>query len=199
MYRTHTCGELRAKNSGETVTLAGWVQKVRTHGNLCFIDLRDRYGVTQLTLKDKLATEAGKLHKEDVVQVQGEVVKKPEPNKNLATGEVEIDGQELNVLNKAKPLPLDLDNPDTTEETRLKYRYLDLRRKDMQDKLMLRSRAAVATREYFAKQGFIEIETPILGKSTPEGARDYLVPSRVHPGNLPPPGSSLPRPRPSSA
>ncbi|MBD3209710.1 aspartate--tRNA ligase [Candidatus Woesearchaeota archaeon] len=184
MLRTHTCGELRAKHAGKAVTLAGWVQKVRTHGNLCFIDLRDRYGITQVTFKDRLASEAGKYHKEDVLQVAGKVLKKPEPNKHLATGEVEVAGKELVLLNKAKSLPLDLDNPDTTEETRLKYRYLDLRRADMQKKLMLRSKAAVAVREYFDKEGFIEIETPILGKSTPEGARDYLVPSRVNPGKF---------------
>ncbi|MBN1275256.1 aspartate--tRNA ligase [Candidatus Woesearchaeota archaeon] len=184
MYRTHTCGELRAGNAGEKVTLAGWVQKIRTHGNLCFIDLRDRYGVTQVTFKDKLAAEAQRLHKEDVIQAKGAVIKKPEANKALATGEVEVAAAELAVLNKAKPLPLDLDNPDTTEETRLKYRYLDLRRPAMQEKLMLRSKAAVAVREYFDREGFIEVETPILGKSTPEGARDYLVPSRVNPGKF---------------
>ena len=184
MYRTHTCGEIRASNAGESVTLSGWVQKIRTHGNLCFIDIRDRYGITQITCKEDLSGQASKLHKEDVIQVKGSVVKKPEPNKALATGEVEVIAKELNILNRAKPLPLDLDNPDTTEETRLKYRYLDLRRPEMQNKLILRSKAAVAVREYFDKAGFIEIETPILGKSTPEGARDYLVPSRVNPGKF---------------
>ena len=184
MLRTHTCGELRASNKGEQVTLAGWVQKVRTHGNLCFIDLRDRYGITQLTFKDSQAAEAGKLHKEDVIQATGEVVVKPEPNKALATGDIEVTATRLEVLNKAKALPLDLENPETTEETRLKYRYLDLRRPEMQGRLKLRSKAAVATRAYLDKHGFLEIETPILGKSTPEGARDYLIPSRVHEGSF---------------
>ncbi|MBW2983062.1 aspartate--tRNA ligase [Candidatus Woesearchaeota archaeon] len=184
MLRTHTCGDLTASHAGEQVTLAGWVQKVRTHGNLCFIDLRDRYGITQLTFKDSQASEAGKLHKEDVIKVSGEVVKKPEPNEALPTGDIEVSVGEWEVLNKAKPLPLDLDNPDTTEETRLKYRYLDLRRPEMQERLKLRSKAAVAARKYLDEHGFLEIETPILGKSTPEGARDYLVPSRVHQGSF---------------
>ncbi|MFP4524705.1 MAG: aspartate--tRNA ligase [Candidatus Woesearchaeota archaeon] len=184
MLRTHTCGDLTASHAGEQVTLAGWVQKVRTHGNLCFIDLRDRYGITQITFKDSQASEAGKLHKEDVIKVVGEVVEKPEPNEALPTGDIEVSVKEWEVLNKAKPLPLDLDNPDTTEETRLKYRYLDLRRPEMQERLKLRSKAAVAARKYLDDRGFLEIETPILGKSTPEGARDYLVPSRVHQGSF---------------
>ena len=184
MYRTHTCGALRAANAGEKATLAGWVQKVRTHGTIAFIDLRDRYGITQITAEGDLAARCAKIGKEDVLQITGDVVKKPQANKGLETGEIELKATSLNVLNKAKPLPLDLDNPDTTEETRLKYRYLDLRRPSMQEKLILRSKAAVAVREYFDKQGFVEIETPILGKSTPEGARDYLVPSRVNPGRF---------------
>jgi aspartyl-tRNA synthetase len=182
MLRTHTCGALRAKNKGEKVTLAGWVQKIRTHGNLCFIDLRDRYGITQITFNEDLSSEAKRLHKEDVVQVTGKVVLKPEANKNLATGEIEVVGEILTVLSSAKPLPLDLDNPETTEETRLKYRYLDLRRPIMQERLILRSKAVSIMRNYFLDQDFVEIETPILGKSTPEGARDYLVPSRVNKG-----------------
>lgn len=181
MLRTHNCGELRATNVGEKATLAGWVQKIRTHGTIAFIDLRDRYGLTQITAEGDIATTCARIGKEDVVQITGDVVKKPEANKNLQTGDIELKATGINVLNKAKPLPLD-DN--ASEETRLKYRYLDLRSKRMQDNLLLRSKAAVAAREYFDKEGFIEIETPILGKSTPEGARDYLVPSRVNPGRF---------------
>lgn len=180
MLRTHTCGQLRKENNNETVTLAGWVDKVRTHGHLTFIDLRDRYGTTQITIENL----DQKLGKEDVIQVAGKVIIKPEPNKALKTGEIEIKAEKLTLLNKAKPLPLDITNKETTEETRLKYRYLDLRSKDMQQRLMLRHKATTAVREYFDKLNFIEIETPILGKSTPEGARDYLVPSRVHNGEF---------------
>lgn len=180
MYRTHTCGELREKNEGEKVTLAGWVQKIRSHGNLTFIDLRDRYGITQITINELKE----KINKEDVIKVTGTVVKKPEPNKKLATGAIEVKAETIKILSKANPLPLDLENEETTEETRLKYRYLDLRRPRMQQNLILRHKAAKATRDYFDKKGFIEIETPILGKSTPEGARDYLVPSRVNKGKF---------------
>lgn len=175
MYRTHTCGELRATNENEIVTLAGWVHSIRTHGPLTFIDLRDRYGITQITIQNLKE----QLTKESVIQVKGKVIKKPEANKNLSTGEIEIKAEEVNVLSKAKPLPLD---NNATEETRLKYRYIDLRQPNMQKNLILRHKAAIAVREYFDKLGFVEIETPILGKSTPEGARDYLVPSRVHKG-----------------
>ncbi|MEA3399385.1 MAG: aspartate--tRNA ligase [Patescibacteria group bacterium] len=174
MYRTHTCGELRAKNEGEEVTLAGWVHSIRTHGALTFIDLRDRYGITQITTQKEMSKE---LHKEFVVQIKGVVVKKPEANKALETGEIELQASGVLVLNKSKALPLD---ENASEETRLKYRYLDLRSKKMQRNLLLRHKAIIAVREYFDKHNFVEIETPVLGKSTPEGARDYLVPSRVN-------------------
>lgn len=180
LYRTHTCGELRKSDEGKTVELAGWVHSVRAHGALTFIDLRDRYGITQLTVSDFSET----LTKESVIQVKGKVVAKPEPNKALATGEIEVKASSISILNKAKALPLDLDNSETTEETRLKYRYLDLRTRRMQSNLVLRHNASIAVREYFDKLGFLEIETPILGKSTPEGARDYLVPSRVNKGKF---------------
>jgi len=180
LYRTHTCGELRKKDAKKKVKLSGWIHSVRTHGNITFIDLRDRYGITQVTLEAAKET----LSKESVVQIEGEVFIKPEPNKALETGEIEVKASKLNVLNKSKPLPLDLDNTETTEETRLKYRYLDLRTKKMQKNLLLRHKAAIATREYFDKLNFIEIETPVLGKSTPEGARDYLVPSRINKGKF---------------
>jgi aspartyl-tRNA synthetase len=177
MLRTHNCGELRKDHAGTQVTLAGWVHSIRTHGALTFIDLKDRYGITQITVKDL----SEQISKESVIQVKGEVIAKPESNKNLATGDIEISATELKVLNKAKPLPLDA---NATEETRLKYRYLDLRSEHMQKNLLLRHKAALAVREYFNKLDFIEIETPVLGKSTPEGARDYLVPSRVNQGKF---------------
>jgi len=184
MLRTHTCGELREHDTGKNVTLAGWVSTIRTHGTIAFIDLTDRYGTTQITLNDELAHQAKNLHKDDVIQVTGTVKKKPQPNKKLPTGAIEVHAQQLTILNTSEPLPLDLNNPETTEETRLTYRYLDLRRPQLRHNLILRHKAALATREYFNKQGFIEIETPILGKSTPEGARDYLVPSRVNKGTF---------------
>ena len=177
MYRTHTCGELRATDVKKDVKLAGWVHAIRTHGALTFIDIRDRYGVTQVTVDKELGQN---ITKESVIQIIGSVLKKEQPNKNLETGEVEVKASELNVLGAAKPLPLDLNNPETTEETRLKYRYLDLRRTHMQNNLMLRHKAVIAVREYFDALNFMEIETPVLAKSTPEGARDYLVPSRVN-------------------
>ena len=181
MYRTHTCGELRVADVKKEVKLAGWVHAIRTHGALTFIDIRDRYGVTQVTA-DKQHAEG--IAKESVIQVIGSVFRKDQPNRNLATGDVEVKASAVNVLGAARPLPLDLSNPETTEETRLKYRYLDLRRSRMQKNLLLRHKAVIAVREYFDSLGFMEIETPILAKSTPEGARDYLVPSRVNPGNF---------------
>lgn len=177
MHRTHTCGELRGTHEKQKVTLAGWVNSVRTHGSLTFIDLRDRYGITQVTVQN--LTEH--LTKESVIQIKGVVIKKPEPNKKLSTGEIEVQAESISVLSNSKPLPLD---SNATEETRLKYRYLDLRSQSMQNNLILRHKTVMAVREYFDKEGFLEIETPILGKSTPEGARDYLVPSRVHQGKF---------------
>jgi aspartyl-tRNA synthetase len=179
LLRTNTCGELRKGNVGNKVTLAGWVHSIRTHGSLTFIDLKDRYGITQITLSENILVP-----KESVLQVSGEVVAKPEPNKNLETGEIEVKADKYKVLNKAKPLPLDLGNKDTTEETRLKYRYLDLRTANMQKNLVLRHKAVLAAREYLDELSFVELETPVLGKSTPEGARDYLVPSRVNKGKF---------------
>lgn len=179
MLRTHNCGELRKSNVGAVVKLTGWVQSLRTHGALTFIDLRDRYGVTQVTLNQSI-----NIPKESVLAISGVVVLKPEPNKNLETGDIEVKGSSFSVLNNSKPLPLDLNNVDTTEETRLKYRFLDLRTKRMQDNLLLRHRVVLAFREYLDKLNFVELETPVLGKSTPEGARDFLVPSRVNKGKF---------------
>ncbi|MBW2973395.1 aspartate--tRNA ligase [Candidatus Woesearchaeota archaeon] len=184
MYRTNTCGELNEKFVGKTVALAGWIDSLRIQGKIGFLLLRDRYGVTQFFLNPKLAKEFGHLKKASVVQVKGKVNARPEKqvNKDMPTGEVEVEAQEIVVLNEAEPLPLDVE--ETTEETRLKYRYLDLRRPEMQNNLIVRHKLVKAMRDFLDKENFIEIETPILSKSTPEGARDYLVPSRVYPGKF---------------
>lgn len=180
MMRTHTCGELRAEDDNKDVTLCGWVDKVRTHGGVTFIDIRDRYGMTQVVVSKET-----KLHREDVVKISGKVAKKPEPNKSLATGEIEVKAQGVEVLNQADTIPLDLEDVrNVTEETRLKYRFLDLRREEMQNNIILRHRIVKSVRDFFDAENFLEIETPMLAKSTPEGARDYLVPSRVNRGKF---------------
>lgn len=190
MHRTHTCGELGEKNIGEEVTLAGWVHSKRSHGNIIFIDLRDRYGITQLVFSPKENEEAYKkaqiVEKEFVIEVKGKVVKRLQENPKLATGKIEVKCSKLEILNEAKqPLPLEISSELlANEDTRLKYRYLDLRRPEMQQNIILRHRVVKAIRDYFDSKGFIEIETPILAKSTPEGARDYLVPSRLYPGKF---------------
>ncbi len=189
MYRTHTCGELRSAHVGQMVTLAGWVHRRRDHGGIVFIDLRDRYGITQIVFNPDLPQETldtlDAVRLEWVIQVRGEVRRRPigMENPNLATGEIEVIVRELNVLNPSKvpPLLIHREN-DESEELRLKYRYLDLRRERMTRNLILRHRVVKFIRDYLDQQGFIEIETPILFKATPEGARDYLVPSRLHPG-----------------
>jgi len=183
MYRTHTCGELREHDSTKSVTLAGWVHSIRLHGSLAFLDLRDRYGITQLTVNTEDIPEVKNLRREFVIQVKGVVRKKPEANKKLETGAIELFVEELNILNTCEMIPLDLDNPlNNTDDTRLKYRYLDLRRPQMQYNILMKHLAMQATREFLNSQGFLEIETPLLIRSTPEGARDYIVPSRVKPG-----------------
>jgi aspartyl-tRNA synthetase len=183
MYRTHTCNELRETDSGKNVTLSGWVHSIRLHGGLAFLDLRDRYGITQLTVNTEDIPEVKTLRREFVIQVKGIVRKKPEANKKLETGTIEVFVEELTVLNTCEVIPLDLDNPlNNTDETRLKYRYLDLRRPQMQHNIKMKHLAMQATREFMNSQGFYEIETPLLIRSTPEGARDYIVPSRVNPG-----------------
>jgi aspartyl-tRNA synthetase len=173
MYRTHNCNELRKEDTGKEVTLAGWVHSVRTHGPLSFIDLRDRYGRTQITLQDVKNLPG----KEAVIQVTGKVTQKDEANKALATGDIEVKATTYTLINPAKPLPLD---ENATEETRLKYRYLDIRNNNVLANLAFRSEVVSAAREFFHSEGFLEIETPLLVKSTPEGARDYVVPSRVN-------------------
>ena len=188
MLRTHTCGELRTSHVGKSVTLCGWVDTYRDFGGLVFIDLRDRYGITQVVFSPahaEMHAVARTLRNEDVIQVTGEVVARPADMQNLKleTGEIDVKGRQLEVLNKSKTPPFFPTQPDLpNEELRLKYRFVDLRRPAVQQALILRHRLSKATRDYFDGLQFLEIETPMLGRSTPEGARDYLVPSRVHEG-----------------
>jgi len=192
MYRTHTCGELRANHAGQTVTLAGWVNRRRDHGGVAFFDLRDRSGIIQITINPDLPKEildsVANVRFEWVLQIEGLVQKRPDgmANPKMETGEVEIIAKNITILNPAKTLPFmvssDADLPD--ENTRLKYRYLDLRRERLTRNIVLRHKVIKFMRDYLDKQGFIEIETPIMFKATPEGARDYLVPSRLFPGQF---------------
>ena len=190
-YRTHTCGELNASNIGEQVTLAGWVNRRRDHGGLVFLDIRDRYGITQVISNPESAPEVrritSELRSEYVVQVSGMVVARlaGTENKNLSTGAIEIAADAITILNPSRTTPFPIsDNIQVDESLRLKYRYLDLRRPSMQDNIILRHRVVKAIRDYLDEREFLEIETPILMKSTPEGARDYLVPSRLYPGEF---------------
>ncbi|HEX9925436.1 MAG TPA: aspartate--tRNA ligase [Anaerolineae bacterium] len=191
MYRTHNCGQLRAEDEGQQVTLAGWVHRRRDHGGLVFIDLRDRWGLTQIVFDPDTSVEmhdaAQSLRNEFVIRVTGRVRQRPEGQANLklATGEIEVEGQTLTILNKSKTPPFDINKDSPVDETiRLRYRYLDLRRERMQANIILRHNVVRHIRNFLAEEGFVEIETPILFKTTPEGARDYLVPSRVHPGKF---------------
>ena len=190
LKRTFTCGQLRAENAGQDVVLSGWAYRRRDHGNIIFIDLRDRYGVTQIVVTPETTeayAAAEKVRGEFVLAVRGTVRLRPEGMQNpaLDTGEIEVVAGELVVENAAKPLPFEIrDDVEANEYTRLKYRYLDLRRPRLQENIILRHRAVKLMRDYMDEHGFLEIETPILTKSTPEGARDYLVPSRVHPGKF---------------
>mgnify|MGYP003291876453 CR=1 FL=1 len=180
MYRTNTCGELRISNAGQKVTLAGWVQKARKLGGMTFIDLRDRYGITQLVTEQEI--EVGR---EWVIQVTGEVVERQSKNPKMDTGDIEVKIESVNVLNKAQTPPFTIEEvSDGGEDLRAKYRYLDLRRAPLQRALALRHRLAQEIRSYLDAQGFMEIETPYLIKSTPEGARDFVVPSRMNPGEF---------------
>ena len=190
MYRTHTCGELTRKENNQNVTLSGWIVNPKNHGGLIFCYLRDRYGTTQLVFDSnnkELFSKASELKREDVVKITGKVNLRPNEmiNKEISTGEIEIHVNDLEVLNKCHSLPIEIsENVNTSDEMRLKYRYLDLRKDDMQKKLLLRHNVINSAREYLNKNKFLEIETPMLVKSTPEGARDYVVPSRVNPGNF---------------
>ncbi len=191
LKRTHRCAEVTKAEIGSTVTLMGWVQKSRNKGGIVFVDLRDRSGIMQIIFENgdidaEGFEKAGKLRSEFVIAVTGRVeARSGAVNENLATGEIEIRANSLRVLSESEtpPFPIE-ENSKTREEVRLKYRYLDLRRPDLQRNLMLRSKVAVLVRQFLANEGFLEIETPILNKSTPEGARDYLVPSRIHPGSF---------------
>ena len=189
MYRTHTCGELRAANIGQTVTLAGWVQRVRKMGGMTFVDLRDRYGITQLRVDDSSAEEvrntASKLGREFVIQATGLVEERASKNAKILTGDIELNLTGITVLNESVTPPFTIeDESDGGEDLRARYRYLDLRRNPLKNALMLRHRVAHEVRNYLDGKGFLEIETPFLIKSTPEGARDFVVPSRMNPGQF---------------
>ncbi|HEV3409344.1 MAG TPA: aspartate--tRNA ligase, partial [Chthoniobacterales bacterium] len=189
-YRTHHCDQLRASDIGASVKLAGWVHVRRDHGGVVFIDLRDREGLTQVVFRPEENAEATKLahtlRHEDVIQVEGKVAARLPGTENakLATGDIEVLPDVLHILNRADVLPFPVDVDPTNEDLRLSYRYYDLRRPTMSRNLRMRHRVTQATREYFDSQGFIEVETPVLSKSTPEGARDFLVPSRLAPGKF---------------
>ena len=189
MYRTRTCGNLRLADEGLVVTLAGWVQRTRKMGGMTFVDLRDRYGITQLVFNQEvdadLCEKANKLGREYVIQVTGTVRERSSKNKNIPTGDIELIVSELNVLNAAVTPPFTIeDETDGGDDLRMKYRYLDLRRNAVRKNLELRHRMAFEVRNYLDKQGFLEVETPVLVNSTPEGARDFVVPSRMNPGQF---------------
>ncbi|MEY4351282.1 MAG: hypothetical protein RL078_1352 [Bacteroidota bacterium] len=189
MYRSHTCGELRIEHVGTNVTLAGWVQRSRDLGGMTFLDLRDRYGLTQLAFNMEsnaaLCEQARKLGREFVIQIEGQVIERSSKNKNMPTGEVEILVGKLTVLNAAKLPPFTIeDETDGGDELRMQYRYLDLRRGPVQQKLRLRNQVALETRKYLDSKDFLDVETPVLIKSTPEGARDFVVPSRMNEGQF---------------
>ena len=189
MYRTKTCGELRLNNVGEVVTLAGWVQRSRKLGGMTFVDLRDRYGITQIVFNNEVNTElcdrANHLGREFVVQVRGRVSERQSKNSNIPTGDIEIIAEELNILNRSEVPPFTIeDNSDGGDDLRMQFRYLDLRRTAVRRNLELRHRMGFELRKYLNDNGFLEVETPILVKSTPEGARDFVVPSRMNPGQF---------------
>lgn len=189
MYRSHTCGELRPSNIGEKITLAGWVQRSKDMGGLTFVNLRDRYGITQLNFNAEenaeLTGQANKLGREFVIQVEGEVIERSSKNMKIPTGEIEIKVTQLTVLNASKTPPFTIeDDTDGGEELRAQYRYLDLRRNPVQANLRLRNKVALETRKYLDSVDFVDVETPMLIKSTPEGARDFVVPSRMNEGQF---------------
>ena len=189
MYRTHTCGALRNEHIDTKVTLSGWVQRSRDLGGMTFVDLRDRYGITQLVFNmetdAKLCETARKLGREFVIQIEGTVIERSSKNKNIPTGDIEIEVSKLSILNEAKTPPFTIeDETDGGDELRMQYRYLDLRRNPVQEKLRLRNKVSLETRKYLDGQDFMDVETPVLIKSTPEGARDFVVPSRMNPNEF---------------
>ena len=190
MYRTHNCNNLKRENLNESVTLSGWVQKTRNKGFIIWVDLRDRYGITQLVFDEERTPEevfnkAKALNREFVIQVKGIVLERESKNSNINTGDVEVLVDELTILNKSNTPPFTIeDNTDGGEELRMQYRYLDIRRTPVKEKLIFRSKVSMAVRNYMTKEGFIEVETPYLIKSTPEGARDFVVPSRMNSGQF---------------
>ncbi len=185
MERTHENGTLRKENAGQTVTVVGWVNKRRNLGSLVFIDLRDRSGIVQITFDETMASQVQEVRNEYILQVTGTVQMRSNPNPNMATGEIEILAQKVTIVNRAETAPIVIaDDSDTGEDTRLKYRYLDLRRPVLQKNMILRHKICMIARQVLDEKGFIEIETPILARSTPEGARDYLVPSRIYNGKF---------------
>jgi len=189
MYRTHTCGALRNEHIDTAVTLSGWVQRSRDLGGMTFVDLRDRYGITQLVFNmetdAKLCETARKLGREFVIQIEGTVIERSSKNKNITTGDIEIEVSKLSILNEAKTPPFTIeDETDGGDELRMQYRYLDLRRNPVQEKLRLRNKVSLETRKYLDSQDFMDVETPVLIKSTPEGARDFVVPSRMNPNEF---------------
>ena len=189
MYRTHTCGELNMNFVGQKVTLAGWVQRSRDLGGMTFVDLRDRYGITQLAFNMEtnaaLCEQARKLGREYVIQIEGVVIERSSKNSKIPTGDIEIEVQSLSILNESKTPPFTIeDNSDGGDDLRMKYRYLDIRRNPVRRNLELRHRMAMLVRNYLSDRDFLEIETPMLIKSTPEGARDFVVPSRMNPGEF---------------
>ena len=189
MYRTHNCGELRILDAGKAVTLSGWVSISRDFGGLTFVDLRDRYGITQLVFdadsKPDIRKKAQQLGREYVIKVVGIVRERSNKNPNRETGDIEIEVEALDILNESKTPPFTIeDQTDGGDDLRMKYRYLDLRRNPVQQNIIFRSNVAIETRKYLSEQGFVEVETPFLIKSTPEGARDFVVPSRMNPGSF---------------
>ena len=189
MLRTHNCGALRIEQVGKEVTLSGWVQRTRNLGGMTFVDLRDRYGLTQLAFNmdtnADLCSQARKLGREFVIQVTGKVIERASKNNNIPTGDIEIEVSNLNILNAAKLPPFTIeDETDGGDDLRMQYRYLDIRRNPVRENLMLRHRMSTETRKYLDSQDFVEVETPYLIKSTPEGARDFIVPSRMNEGQF---------------
>ena len=189
MYRTKTCGELRLADAGQTVTISGWVQRIRKMGGMTFVDIRDRYGITQVVFNNEvdaaLCEEANHLGREFVVQITGKVAERYAKNPEMPTGDIEIEAQTLTVLNRSEVPPFTIeDESDGGDDLRMKYRYLDLRRPCVRANIELRHRMTMEVRRYLDSKGFLEIETPMLVGSTPEGARDFVVPSRMNPGQF---------------